>query len=71
MSGDWRPVADHHRAAVGVEAELGIVVADLADRLAGDARVIVLSGGGDFTGHDDEPGRNERLGRDPRRRVLL
>ena len=64
-------IADHHRAAVGVEAKLGIVVADAPDRLARDARVIVHARRGDLAGEHDEPGRHQRLGGHAPGRILL
>ena len=64
-------VADHHRAAVGVEAQFGVVVADPADRVPRDARVVVLHRRGDFAAHHDEAGRHERFGGDAPGRVLL
>jgi hypothetical protein len=60
-------VAHHDGAAVGVEAQLGIVVADASDRFARDARVVDVRAGGDLAGHHDEAGRHERLRGDPSR----
>jgi hypothetical protein len=64
-------VADHHRAAIGIEAQFGVVVADPADRIARDTCVVVLDRSGDFAGHHDEARRHQRFGRDARGRVLL
>ena len=57
-------------ARLEVEAVLGARVADLADRLAGDARDVHVAVGGDLAGDDDEARGQQRLTRDPPRRVL-
>ncbi len=62
-------VAHHHRAAVGVEAQLGIVVADAAHRVAGDLGEVVPVAGGDLAGHDDEAGGDQRFRGHPGRRL--
>ena len=59
-----------HGARVGREAELGVDVADLADRLAGDLLDVDVGVGRDLAGDDDEAGVHERLARDPAERVL-
>ena len=64
-------VTHHDRAAIGVEAQFRVVVADLADRLARDPRVVVPDIRGDFAGQHDETRRDQRLGRDARVRILL
>ena len=64
-------VADHHGATVGIEPQFRIVVADRADHLPRDAAIIDVGLGRDLAGHHDEPGRHQRLRRDPGRRVLL
>ena len=65
------PVAHHHRAAVGVEAQLRVVVADPADHGARDSRVVVLDGRGDFAGEHDEAGRHQRFRGHAPGRILL
>ena len=50
-----------HRAGVGREAEVGVGVADLADRLAGDLLDVDVGVGRDLAGDDDQAGVDERL----------
>jgi hypothetical protein len=64
-------VANHHGAAVGVEAQLRIVVADAADGVARDAAVVDVGVGRDLAGHHDEAGGDERLGGDAPGRIML
>jgi hypothetical protein len=52
------------------EAQRGIVIADAADRVARDAAVVNVRAGGDFAGHHDEAGGNERFRRDASGRVM-
>jgi hypothetical protein len=52
------------RARVGAEAQVGVHVADLADRRARDVLDVDVRRGGDLAGDDDEPGVDERLARD-------
>ncbi len=52
------------RARVGAEAEIGVGVADLADRLARDVLDVDVGRGRDLAGHDDEA----RCSRGSRRR---
>ena len=59
-----------HRAGVGREAEVGVGVADLADRLAGDLLDVDVGLGRDLAGDDDEAGVDERLAGDPAVRVV-
>ncbi len=63
-------VADHHRAALGVEAQFGVVVADAVDGVARDAAVIVLVLGGDLAGQHDQAGGHQRFGGHPAVGVL-
>ena len=58
------------RARVGAEAEVGVGVADLADRLARDVLDVDVGRGRDLAGHDDEPGVHERLAGDAPVRVV-
>jgi hypothetical protein len=55
MSGDCLSIALMHRARVAVEAELGVGVADLADRLARDLLDVDVGVGRDLAGDDDRP----------------
>ena len=64
-------VADHDRAAVGVEAQRGVVVADVPDRLARDVAEVDDRLRRDLAGHDDEAGRHQRLRGHAGRGVLL
>ena len=64
-------VADHHRTAVGIEAQLRVVVADRANRVARHAGVIDVGFGGDLARHHDESGGDQRFRGDPSRGVLL
>ena len=71
--GDVRrlPVDGHDNpAGVAVEAVGFPVVADLADRLSGDPGNVDIARGGDLSGHDDEPGGEQRLTGDPGLAVL-
>ena len=52
---------DHDGAVLGVKADVGIRVADLADGLADDGGDIDDGAGGDFAGDDDQPGRAQRF----------
>ena len=70
MSGDCSSMRDDHAAGVAVEAEGLAVVADVAHGLAHELRDVDVGVGGDLTGDDDEPGGEQRLARDPARRVL-
>ena len=56
------------RARVGAEAEVGVGVADLADRLAHDVLDVDVGRRRDLAGHDDEAGVHERLAGHARRR---
>jgi hypothetical protein len=58
------------RAAVGGEAEVGVGVADAADRLARDVLDVDVRGRRDLARHDDEPRVHERLARDAAVRVV-
>jgi hypothetical protein len=64
-------VGDDHRAAVGVEADLGIGVADAADGVARDVLEIDLGVGGDLAGEHHQVVLHQRLGGDARALVLL
>ena len=59
-----------HRARVGREAEVGVGVADLADRLAGDLLDVDVGLGRDLAGDDDEAGVDQRLAGDAAVRVV-
>ena len=61
---------DDDAAGLGVEPVLGARVADLGDRLAHDRADVDVRLGRDLAGDDDEPGRDERLARDPAVRVV-
>jgi len=50
-----------HAAALGVEAVLGLGVADLADGLAGDLGVVHMVGGGDLADDDYQSGGGRHL----------
>jgi len=63
-------IASHDRAAHGIKAQLGVVVSDAMDGVAGNARIIVLVIGGDLAGHDHQPGRHQRFRRHPGVRIL-
>ena len=63
-------VADVHRAAVGVETQGRIGIADAADGVARDLGVIDLGVGGDLAGEDDETGGDQRFRRDAGELVL-
>jgi hypothetical protein len=63
-------VGHQHRAALVVDAVLGVVVADALDGVARDLDVVDVRVGGDFAGEHHEPGVAQRLGRDARARVL-
>jgi hypothetical protein len=64
-------VADHHRAALVVDAVLGVVVADALDGVARDLDVVDVRVGGDFTRQHHEAGVGQRLGGHAAARVLL
>ena len=70
MSGDCLSIALRTAHGVGGEAEVGVDVADLADRLAGDLLDVDVGLGGDLAGDDDEAGVDERLAGDAARRVV-
>jgi hypothetical protein len=53
-----------HGAGVGREAEVGVRVADLANRLAGDLGDVDVGLGRDLAADDDEAGVDERLAGD-------
>ena len=55
---------------LSVEAVLGARVADLASRLAHDARDVDVAVGGDLPHHHREAGGDDCLARDARERVL-
>ena len=59
-----------HVAAVGVEAERLIGVADIAHRLSRHLRVVHPCVGGDLSRQDDQVGGQERLAGDPAVRIL-
>ena len=61
---------DHDGAGGGVEAHLARGVADLADHLADDRRVIDHRLGRDLAGQADQAGRQQALARDAGVRVL-
>ena len=54
-----------HRAGVAVEAVGGVVVADLANGLAGDPRDVDVGVGGDLPRDDDQAGVDEGFAGDP------
>jgi hypothetical protein len=58
------------RAGVGAEAEVGVGVADLADRLARDVLDVDVRGRRDLARDDDESGVHERLARHAAVRVV-
>ena len=58
------------RAGVGAEAEVGVDVADLADRLARHVLDVDVGRGRDLARHDHEPGVHQRLARHAPERVL-
>ena len=59
-----------HRAGLGVEAVLRAGVADVLDDLADDLLEVDVAVRRDFAGDDGEAGRDERLARDARDRIL-
>ena len=61
---------DDHAAGLAVDAERGVGVADLADRVAGEAREVDVRLGADLAGDDAQTGRDQRLARDAAVRVL-
>ena len=61
---------DQHRAALVVDAELGVVVADALDRLARDLDVVDVGVGRDLAGQYHEAGVDQGLGSDARAQVL-
>jgi hypothetical protein len=60
-----------HGARVSGEAEIGVDVPDLPDRLADDLLHVERRLGRDLTGNHDEPGVDERLARHPAIRILV
>src|SRR5690606_6269060 len=64
-------VGDQHRASLVVDAVIGVVIADAADRIAGDLDVVDVGARGDFAGQHDQAGVAEGFGGDPGIRVLL
>ena len=62
--------ADHDLARLVIDADLGIVVADLFHRLADQRLVVNFGRGGDLADHGDEVGAGGGLAGDPCRRVL-
>ena len=64
-------VADHDRAALVVDAVLGVVVADALEGVARDLDVVDVDVGGDFAGQHDQAGVGQRFGGDAGVRVLL
>ena len=72
--GDVRRLAAdgaHHSAALGVESEPGLRVADVADRLAGDLREVHITGRRDLARQDDEPRRDQGLAGNTAHRILM
>ena len=59
-----------HGAGVGVEAVGGIIIADIADDVAGDARNIHIAGGGDFSHNHDHAGGSGNLAGYAAHRIL-
>src|SRR5581483_795854 len=57
-------------AGVVIEADLGMDVANLLDRVAGDLGRVDVGFGGHLAGEDDLPGRHERFAGDSALRVL-
>jgi hypothetical protein len=55
---------DEHPAVIGVEAVLGLVVADLSDSLASDLGVVYSRCSSDLPGDQDQAIRGERLAGD-------
>ncbi len=55
-----------HRAALVVEADVGVVVADAADDFLRDLAVVGVGGGGDFARDHDQAGGDQRLAGDAR-----
>jgi hypothetical protein len=64
-------VGDQHGAGGGVEADVGIGIADAADGLARDGVVAHARVGGDLAGEHHQVVLDQRLGRDARVLVLL
>ena len=59
-----------HRAGVGVVAVFRARVADVPDDVAHDVLIVDGAGRRDFAGDDGQAGRDQRLARDARHRVL-
>src|SRR5439155_25658538 len=59
-----------HAAGLAVDAEGGVVVADVEDRLPHDVGDGDVGLGGDLPRHHDQAGREQRLARHPALRVL-
>ncbi len=59
-----------HAAGVAVVADIGIVIADAGDDLAGDAFDIRPGSGGDFAGDDGDTGLDQCFAGDTRALVL-
>ena len=64
-------IADHHRAALVVDAVVGVVVADALDRVARDLDVVDVGLGGDLTRQHHQTGVAQRFSGDAAARVLL
>ncbi len=64
-------VADHHGAALVVDAVLGVVVADALDGVARDLDVVDVRVGRDLAGQHHQAGVGQRLGGHAAARVLL
>ncbi|MCY1523250.1 hypothetical protein D9M68_581400 [compost metagenome] len=63
-------VGDQHRAALVVDAVLGVVVADAADRVARDLDVVDVGGRGDLAGQHDQARVAQRFGCNARVGIL-
>ena len=61
---------DDDAARLAVDAERGVGVADLADRVAGEAGEVDVRLGADLTGDHAQAGGDQRLAGDPAVRVL-
>jgi hypothetical protein len=64
-------IADHHRAALVVDAVFGVVVANALDGVAGHLNVVHMRVGGDLAGQHHQAGVGQGLGSHTRARVLL
>jgi hypothetical protein len=62
---------DHHGARVAVDAVVVLRVADALDRVARDLRVVDDRLRRDLAGDDTQAGRDERLARDARARIVF